>query len=64
MSGHGNKKAYVLLLVVLLEGSSEVGLHLEVPGNLGNGGVLELDEVKEPLPVGLYPQIVLLWMNY
>ena len=46
--------------MVFLEGSGEVGLQLEVFGDLWDGGVSQLDQIKEPLPVRLDPQIVLL----
>ena len=55
-----NTDGGILFLVVLFEGSGEVGLELEVFGDHGDGGVSQLDEVKEPLPVRLHPQIVLL----
>ena len=51
---------YILLLVGQFEWCSEVGLHLQVFGNLGNSGILQLQLVKESLTVGLHPQIVLL----
>jgi hypothetical protein len=50
----------VVFLVVLLEGSGEVGLLLEVFGDNWDGGVPQLDVIKEPLPECLDPQIVLL----
>ena len=51
---------HVLFFVVLLEGSGEVGLLLEVFGDNWDGGVPQLDVIKEPLPERLDPQIVLL----
>ena len=51
---------HLLLLVGLLEGSGEEGADLEVFGDIGDGWVLHLDEVKEVLPECLHPQIVLL----